>query len=74
MKIMREKIKEIMGNRSNLKMDMYDLIQILNKVEWYVIKRFTIQYNHEKQRRPRHRGLKEVIIKLKENGLVKLST
>jgi RNA-directed DNA polymerase len=94
MKNMKEKIKEVLGRRSNLKMDMYDLVQTmnkkiiglknyynlkyadkqLNKIDWYIIQRFTIWYNNKKQRRPRHRGIKEVIYKLNEMGLVKLSS
>lgn len=94
MKSMKEKIKKVLGNRGALKMDMYDIVQEinkklvglrnyyslkfagkqLNKIDWYVIERFTIWYNQNKQRRPRHRGLKEVMIKLKEMRLVKLAT
>ena len=94
MKNMKEKIKEVLGRRSNLKMDMYDLVQTmnkkiiglknyynlkyadkqLNKIDWYIIQRFTIWYNNKKQRRPRHRGIKEIIYKLNEMGLVKLSS
>lgn len=93
MQSMKEKIKLVLGNRGKLKMDMYDLVQEinrklvgfrnyynlkfagkqLNKIDWYVIERFTIWYNHKKQRRPRHRGVKEIMIKLKEMGLVKLA-
>ncbi|MCI1944045.1 group II intron maturase-specific domain-containing protein [Clostridium luticellarii] len=91
---MRRKIKEVLGNRSNLKMDMYDLVQImnkkivglknyynlkysgkqLNKIDWYIIERLTIWYNNKKQCRPRHRGVKEVMNKLNEIGLRKLSS
>ncbi|WP_337955447.1 reverse transcriptase domain-containing protein [Clostridium luticellarii] len=94
MKNMRRKIKEVLGNRSNLKMDMYDLVQImnkkivglknyynlkysgkqLNKIDWYIIERLTIWYNNKKQCRPRHRGVKEVMNKLNEIGLRKLSS
>lgn len=75
-------------------MDMYDLVQIMNrkivgiknydklkyatyqlrKIDWYITKRFTIWYNNKKQRRPRHGGIKEVTNKLKEMGLVRLSS
>ncbi|MFT8316344.1 MAG: group II intron maturase-specific domain-containing protein [Clostridium sp.] len=60
----------IHGNRSNLKMDMYELVQIVNKkliglknyynlkyakehlnsIDWYATEKFTIWYNHKKQR------------------------
>lgn len=94
MKSMRKKIKEVLRNRSTLKMDMYDLVQTmnkkivglknyynlkyagkqLNKIDWYIIQRFTIWYNNKKQRRPRYRGLKEVMNILNEMGLKKLSS
>lgn len=94
MKNMKEKIKQVLGNRGNLKMDMYDLIQVmnrkligfrnyynlkyagkqLNKIDWYVIERFTIWYNHKKQRHPRHRGMKVIMNKINEMGLVKLNS
>lgn len=90
---MRNKIKEVPSNSSTLKMDMYDLVQTmnkkiielrnyynlkyagkqLNKIDWYIIQRFTIWYNNKKQRRPRHRGIKEAINKLNEMGLKKLA-
>lgn len=93
MKSMKEKIKQVLGNRRKLKMDMYELVQKINrkliglrnyyklkyagkqldKIDWYVIERFTIWYNHKKQRQPRHQGVKEVINKLNEMGLVKLA-
>jgi len=46
----------------------------LNKIDWYIIQRFTIWYNHKKQRRPRYRGVKEVMNKLNQMGLMKLSS
>lgn len=92
MKSIREKMKGVLSSRTTLKMDMYDLVQTmnrkivglrnyynlkyahkqLNKIDWYIIQRFTIWYNNKKQRRPRHRGVKEVINKLNEMGLMKL--
>ena len=71
MKSMKEKIKKVLGNWGILKMDMYDLVQEinkklielrnyynlkyankqLNKIDWYVMERFTIWYNQKKQRR-----------------------
>ncbi|WP_461207902.1 group II intron reverse transcriptase/maturase [Clostridium sp. DL1XJH146] len=93
MKSMREKIKNVLGNRKTLVNDMYEMVQILNrkltgfknyyklkyarkqlnKIDWYVITRFIIWYNHKKQRRPRHKGLNEVVNNLNGMKLVKLA-
>ena len=92
MKSMREKIKGVLSNRTTLKMDMHDLVEImnkkivgfrnyyniryserqLNKIDWYIIQRFTIWYNNKKQQRRRFKGIKEVMNKLKEMGIKKL--
>lgn len=94
MKSMRDKIRKVLNNRATLKMDMYDLVQTvnkkvvglknyynlkyvgnqLNKIDWYIIQKFTIWYNNKKQRKTRHRGLREVMNILNEMGLKKLSS
>ena len=46
----------------------------LNKIDWYVLEKFTIWNNHKRQRRPRRRGIKEMYKLLRNEGLVKLAT
>ncbi|MCY6355362.1 group II intron reverse transcriptase/maturase [Clostridium sp. ZS2-4] len=46
----------------------------LNKIDWYVIEKFTIWNNHKRQIRPRRRGLRKMSINLKVYGIVKLAT
>lgn len=45
----------------------------LNKIDWYVLERFTIWNNHKRQIRPRRRGIKEMYQFLRSEGLVKLA-
>lgn len=94
MKSMRDKVRKVLNSRATLKMDMYDLVQKmnkkivglrnyynlkyagkqLNKIDCYIIQKFTIWYNNKKQRKPPHRGLREVMNILNEMGLKKLSS
>lgn len=93
MKSMREKLKQILNNRAMLKIDIKEMVKIvnrrlvgfknyyglkyadkhLNKIDWYVIEKFTVWNNYKRQRRPRRRGLKEMSINLKKYGIVKLA-
>ena len=45
----------------------------LSKIDWYILKKFTLWYNYKKQRRPRHGHLSEVAKIIYENGLQKLA-
>ncbi|MEG0578257.1 MAG: hypothetical protein RR500_10450, partial [Bacilli bacterium] len=38
----------------------------LNKLDWYVLEKFTVWYNHKRQIRPRRRGIKQMNCKLSE--------
>lgn len=46
----------------------------LNKLDWYVLEKFTVWYNHKRQIRPRRRGIKEMYALLKREGIVYLAT
>lgn len=46
----------------------------LNKIDWYVIEKFTIWNNNKRQIRPRRRGITQIHINLKAHGIVKLVT
>ena len=94
MKSMRNKIKEILNQRSNLYKDIKEVIKItnrrlvgfknyyglkyagkqLNKLDWYVLEKFTIWYNHKRQIRPRRRGIKQMYTLLKREGIVYLAS
>lgn len=44
----------------------------LNKLDWYVLEKFTVWYNHKRQIRPRRRGIKQMYTFLKREGIVYL--
>lgn len=46
----------------------------LNKLNWYVLEKFTVWYNHKRQIRSRRRGIKEMYILLKRVGIVYLAS
>lgn len=46
----------------------------LNKIDWYIINRFTIWYNHKHQRKSRHKGRPEVYGLIYRMGLKKLAS
>lgn len=46
----------------------------LNKLDWYVLEKFTVWYNHKKQIRPRRKGIKQMYTLLKREGIVDLAT
>ncbi|MEG0153550.1 MAG: group II intron reverse transcriptase/maturase [Cellulosilyticaceae bacterium] len=46
----------------------------LNKLDWYVLEKFTVWYNHKRQIRPRRRGIKQMYTLLKREGIVYLVT
>ena len=46
----------------------------LNKLDWYVLEKFTIWYNHKRQIRPRRRGIKQMYTLLKREGIVYLAS
>jgi hypothetical protein len=45
----------------------------LSKIDWYILNKFAVWYNHKKQRRPRHGHLSEVAKLIHDNGLQKLA-
>lgn len=46
----------------------------LNKLDWYVLEKFTVWYNHKRQIRPRRRGIKQMYTLLKREGIVYLAS
>ena len=46
----------------------------LNKLDWYVLEKFTVWYNHKRQIRPRRKGIKQMYIFLKREGIVYLAS
>ena len=46
----------------------------LKKLDWYVLEKFTIWYNHKRQIRPRRRGIKQMYALLKREGIVYLAS
>jgi len=46
----------------------------LNKIDWYVLEKFTVWNNHKRQIRSRRRGIKEMYKRLRTEGLVKLAS
>lgn len=45
----------------------------LNKMDWYIIKKFTLWYNYKAQNKRRHSGISKVRKVIYENGLQKLA-
>jgi RNA-directed DNA polymerase len=45
----------------------------LNKIDWYIMTKFTLWYNHKKQRKPRHGYRSKVQEIIVQNGLQKLA-
>jgi RNA-directed DNA polymerase len=45
----------------------------LNKIDWYIIKKFTLWYNYKTQNKRRHAGISKVRKVICENGLQKLA-
>ena len=45
----------------------------LNKIDWLIMTKFTIWYNHKKRRKPRHGYWSEVQKVIMQNGLRKLA-
>lgn len=94
MKKMRESVREVLGKRSTLKLDMKDLIEVinrkvigwknyygleyakakLNQIDWYIINRFTIWYNHKHQRKGRHKWRPKIYRKIYGLGLKPLTS
>ena len=46
----------------------------LNKLDWYVLEKFTVWYNHKRQIRPRRKGIKQMYTLLKREGIVYLAS
>ena len=46
----------------------------LNKLDWYVLEKFTVWYNHKRQKRPRRKGIKQMYTLLKREGIVYLAS
>lgn len=46
----------------------------LNKLDWYVLEKFIVWYNHKRQIRPRRRGIKQMYALLKREGIVYLAS
>ena len=46
----------------------------LNKLDWYVLEKFTVWYNHKRQIRPRRKGIKQMYALLKREGIVYLAS
>lgn len=93
MKKMRQSVRELLGNRSTLKQDMKELIEVLNRkivgwknyygliyakaklnqIDWYIINRFALWYNHKHQRKGRHKRRPKIYRNIYGLGLKKLA-
>ena len=93
MKKMRQSVRELLGNRSTLKQDMKELIEVLNRkivgwknyygliyakaklnqIDWYIINRFALWYNHKHQRKKRHKRRPKIYRNIYGLGLKKLA-
>jgi len=90
---MRENIRRVFASRSMLRLDVQDMIKVLNpkivgmrnyyglknagkqlnKIDWYIIKKFTVWYNGKKKVKRRYAGISEVRKIIYEQGLQKLA-
>jgi hypothetical protein len=46
----------------------------LNKIDWYIIKKFTLWYNYKKQKKRRYSGITKVREVIYKNGLQQLAS
>lgn len=90
---MRDAIKEVLGKRSTLPMDMRTLVEqlnpkirgwrnyygvktagkCLNKIDWYILLRFTIWWNKKHRKRNHLSGISEVHKRIHDGGLLHLA-